>query len=104
MKRFLFKENTNRQMRGKNIETTAQYLVKETREKTIKVNSDTQHRIDIHTTIYGLVQEGYRKEAILNELYKKFPDSNYKEYFSRWVEDKIERSKKVTKNKDERSI
>lgn len=70
----------------------------------IKASEDTQHRIDIHGTIHRLIQNGYGIEKILNELYKKFPDSNYKEYFSKWVEDKIEKNKKATKNKEERQI
>lgn len=75
-----------------------------TMRKEVKINPDTQHRQNIHATIHILVQKGYRKELILNELYETFPDSNYKEYFSKWIEDQIKKREMTSKNKDEREI
>lgn len=87
-------------MKGLHINKAAEATMR----KEVKVNLDTQHRQNIHATIHILVQKGYRKELILNELYETFPDSNYKEYFSKWVEDQIKKREMTSKNKDEREI
>lgn len=87
---------------GLGAKNTEKYLRKMKNE--IKVNTDTQHRQNIHATIHRLVQEGDRKELILNKLYKTFPNSNYKEYFSKWVEDQIKKHEKTSKNNSEREI
>lgn len=103
IERFMTKETQE----GTNAKTAKRKINRDKRlemRQHIKVNEDTQHRQNIHANIHKLVQEGYSKQEILNELYKKFPDSKYKEYFSKWVEDKMEKNKKATKNKEERQI
>ena len=90
----------SRAVKGAYIEDAA----RSTMRKKIEVNIDTKHRQNIYATIHRLVQDGYRKELILNVLYKTFPDSNYKEYFSKWVEDQIKKRKTTSKDKDEREI
>lgn len=93
-------KNSSKAVRGSCIEKAAKTIMR----KEIKVNPDTQHRQNIHATIHRLVQEGNREELILNELYKTFPNSNYKEYFSKWVEDQIQKREKTSKNNGEREF
>lgn len=70
--------------------------------KQSKVNPDTKHRLDIQTYIHKLVSEGNEFIVIWNKLNDRFPDSKYKEYFSHWIKDKIEKSKRT--NNKEREI
>lgn len=95
----MFKENPSKNasiytkyidkaVRGANIEAVAKSLRKRT-----EVNLDTKHRMDIQRCIYKLVSEGNELAVIYDKLNKEFPDSKYKEYFSQWIKDKIEKSK-----------
>ena len=100
----MFKENTSRNasiytkyidkaVRGANIESIVVSM-----RKQIEVDPDTKHIMDIQSYLNILVSEGNEFSVIWNELNKKFPDSKYKQYFSQWIMDKIEKSKR-TNNK-----
>ena len=88
----IFTKYRGKAVRGSNIEEAARDVANMRKQE--QVNQDTQHRLAIQSCIHKLISEGNEFAALLNELNKKFPDSKYEEYFSNWIMDKLEKSKR----------